>query len=441
MDTLERDVPQRSLRLTTPLPLALIALLLFLQLTNPARAWSWLLAGLATILVIAYVWARQMRDEVTASRELRGTWVVVGDVLQERFQLQNGSPLPVLWAEVVDESDVPGYGANRVETTSAHGSRRWQMRGVCQRRGLFTLGPWELHMGDPFGLFRVVHRYSDTRTLLVYPRVMHLPSLNLPRGAAAGTSRTRQRSVEPTVAASSVRAYVPGDALRRIHWRATAHRDSLMVREFDLEPSGNLWIVLDLDRRVQAGEGQESTEEYGVILAASLAAEMLRQNRAVGFVAFGEEPAFALPQRGQAQLWRVLHLLAGVSTGSDWPLARVLEEISPTLGRGLTLVVITPSLSSDWVAPLLPLARRGIAPAAILLDRASFDGQDTGDEGRETGNVAALRGLLAEQSVPSHVIRKGFPFRPLVRYKRRRTVYKVLRGTGRVIAMEVEEEV
>ena len=90
---------------------------------------------------------------------------------------------------------------------------------------------------------------------------------------------------------------------------------------------------------------------------------------------------------------------------------------------------------------MLPLARRGIAPAAILLDRASFDGQDTGDEGRETGNVAALRGLLAEQSVPSHVIRKGFPFRPLVRYKRRRTVYKVLRGTGRVIAMEVEEEV
>jgi len=422
--------------LNTPLPPALVVLLLFLQLTTPAKVWSWLLAGLTTILVIGYVWARQMRDRVTACRDLRGTWVVVGDVLQEHFRLQNRSFLPVLWAEVVDSSDVPSYSANRVETAPARGSRSWQTQGICQRRGLFTLGPWELHMGDPFGLFRVIHRYSDTRTLLVYPRIMHLPSLNLPRGAASGTSRTSQRSVEPTVAASGVRDYVPGDALRRIHWRITAHRDSLMVRQFDLEPSGNLWIVLDLDRNVQAGEGQESTEEYGVILAASLAAEMLRQNRAVGLVAFGQEPVFALPQRGQAQLWRLLHLLAGVSVGPDWPLARVLEEIGPTLGRGLTLVVITPSLSADWIAPLLPLMRRSIAPAAILLDRASFDGRDG-----EPGSVTALRGLLAEQGVPSHVIRKGFPFRPLIRYKRRRVVYKVLGGTGRVIAMEIEEEV
>ena len=245
---MDRHAPQRSLRLTTPLPLALIALLLFLQLSNPARAWSWLLVGLTAILAIGYVWARQMRDRVIASRELRGTWVVVGDVLQEHFWLQNASLLPVLWAEVVDGSDVPGYRADRVETAPAQGSRHWQTQEACQRRGLFTLGPWELHLGDPFGLFHVVHRYADTRTLLVYPRVMHLPALNLPRGAAAGASRTSQRSVEPTVAASGVRDYVPGDALRRVHWPLTAHRDALMVREFDLEPSGNLWIVLDLER-------------------------------------------------------------------------------------------------------------------------------------------------------------------------------------------------
>lgn len=434
MEMIGKKIPQRSLQLTTPLPLALIALLLFLQIINPSKAWSWPLVGLATMLVIAYLWARQMRDRVTASRELRGTWVVVGDVLQEHFRLQNDSPLPVLWAEVVDTSDVPGYSANRVETAPANGVRRWRMRGVCQRRGLFTLGPWELHMGDPLGLFRVIHRYSDTRALLVYPRVMHLPALNLPRGAAEGTSRTSQRAVEQTIAASNVRDYAPGDALRLVHWRITAHHDSLMVREFDVEPSGNLWIVLDLDDRVHVGEGQESTEEYGVILAASLAAEMLRQNRAVGLVAFGQEPTFSLPQRGQAQLWRLLHLLTGVSTAPDRPLTRVLKEISPTLGRGMTLVVITPSLNADWIASLLPLMRKDISPAAILLDRSSFDDQ-------EAGSVTALRGLLTDQGVPSHVIRKGFPFRPLVRYKRRRVVYKVLSGTGRVIAMDVEEEV
>jgi uncharacterized protein (DUF58 family) len=439
MDAGRRDLPQRTLRLTTPLPLILIAILLVLQLVSPDRIWSWLLVGMSAILTIAYIWSRQLRDMVIASRELTGTWVVVGDVLRERFLLQNRSVLPILWAEVTDVSEFPGYSANRVEVGISSSSRRgWETKGVCQRRGLFSLGPWELHLGDPFGLFRVVQRYTDTRTLLVYPRVMHLPPLQLPRGTSAGASRARQRSIEPTAVAYGVRDYVPGDALRRVHWPVTAHRDSLMVREFDLEPSGNLWIMLDMDRRVQTGEGLESTEEYGVILAASLAAEMLRQNRAVGLVVSGEDPTIALPGLGQGHLWRLLHLLAEVETGAGWSLPRLLEEGSPTLGRGITLVVITPRVAADWVAPLLPLARRGIAAAAILLDPASFESQAIAPE---RGGVDGLRGLLAEQGVPSHVISKGFPFRPLLRYRRRRTVYRVLRGTGRVVTEEIEEEV
>ena len=62
-----------------------------------------------------------------------------------------------------------------------------------------------------------------------------------------------------------------------------------MVKEYDREPSGDLWICLDMDAAVQVGEGEESTEEYGVILAASSAAEWLRANRAVGLVAFGAQ--------------------------------------------------------------------------------------------------------------------------------------------------------
>jgi uncharacterized protein (DUF58 family) len=243
-----------------------------------------------------------------------------------------------------------------------------------------------------------------------------------------------------------VRAYVPGDSLNRVHWRSTARLDTLMVKTFDLEPSGDLWIVLDLDATVQAGQGEESTEEYGVILAASLADRMLRQNRAVGLVAYGTTaspdspdpqplPTIVLPQKGKAQQWRILRALATVSAGGIWPLDRVLAEMDRNLGRGMTLAVVTPSCDPAWVAGLLPPMRRGVAPTVIFLDAASFDTEYRPQN--EPDRIQAVAGLLAELGVPSHRIQKGMPFRPIVEHRPTgRPQLKVLPGTGRVIVVD-----
>jgi uncharacterized protein (DUF58 family) len=214
--------------------------------------------------------------------------------------------------------------------------------------------------------------------------------------------------------------------------------NDLMVKTFDLEPSGDLWIVLDLDGAVQTGEGEESTEEYGVVLAASLSSRTLRENRAVGLVAYGSTspatgepeplPILVMPQKGAAHQWRILHALATVRAGGNWPLERVLAEMNQNLGRGTTLAVITPSCDPGWIAGLLPPMRRGVTPTVILLDAASFGGQ---------GNVEAVTGLLADLGISSHVIAKGMPFMPVIEHKRiGRPEFKVLKGTGRVIAVE-----
>jgi uncharacterized protein (DUF58 family) len=358
--------------------------------------------------------------------------------LRETFTLTNMSWVPVLWARIRDRSEVPGYAVDRVETVGGNAERSWSTAGTCQRRGVFRLGPWDLETSDPLGFFRVTHHYPTVTTIMVYPRASFLPNIELPRGRAPGRSSSSERSVEETILVGGVRQYAPGDPLRRVHWRATAHHDDMMVREFDREPTGDLWLIVDMDARVQAGAEAEATQEYAVILAASLAAQFLRQGerRAVGLLIAGRSPLVLAPGRGQAQQWRILAALAEAEPEDDMTLADLLKQAGPSLGSGRTLAIITPSQDPDWVGPLIPLMARGNAPTVILLDAPSFDPPSGSPEA-----VDGLRGLLGQQRIPNTLISQGFPFRPLDRIKRQRTELKALLGTGRVVRVEVEEEV
>jgi len=431
---MERESPtlRVTIRLHSRMPVVMAVLLVLLQLFSPNRAWVILLCGVGGMTLAAYLWARSLARSVLVTRSLRYVWAQVGDLLEERFALCNRGEWPVLWAEVDDESNLPDYPSQRVVGASGGQTFRWRVSTVCKRRGLFTLGPWTVRMQDPFGLFTVTQRYEQTHSLLVVPPVMELPSVVLPRGVAMGRAVARQPAAELTLNVSATRPYAPGDPLRRIHWPSSARHDTLMSKTFDAEVSGDLWIVLDLDAGVQAGEREESTEEYGVILAASLAERMLRQNRAVGLVAYGAREAYVMPGRGEGQLWRVLRALALVQAGESSPLATVLTEMRALLGRRTTVAVITPSGDPAWVEALWPLLRRGVAPTAILLDPASFGGQ---------GDLSPVRGMLAGLGIPAHVIVQGYPFRPSPRTQRQAGTWKFkTTATGRIIVVQRPRE-
>jgi uncharacterized protein (DUF58 family) len=335
----------------------------------------------------------------------------VGDRLEERFTMHNASWLPLLWAEFDDASDLPGYAVGRVASCGGSDTMRWATEAECTRRGVFTLGPWSLHIQDPFGFFSLTLAHEETQAIVVYPPVVHLPDIVLPKGLASGAARARWRAVTSTIDASQTRFYQPGDPLHQVHWPSTAHKGDWIVREPEAQVSGDLWIVLDLDQAVQAGTGQESTEEYGIILAASLADRTLRQNRAVGLVAHGDELAFVPMGRGKGHMWRLLSSLAEVRAGGTRRLADVLSSIGQNLGQSTTVLVITPSCELDWLDALLPLTRRGIVPTAVLLDPESFTGElETPDARTWSLRARAMRERLIGAGITTHVIPQGYPF-------------------------------
>jgi uncharacterized protein (DUF58 family) len=429
------------------LPLFVLPLLLAAELISPARVWMTLLITFASVTAVAFWWAWHMVQSVRVRRELRFPWVQVGDLLVEHFVLVNDSPLPALWVDVGDRSDVPGYDASTVRAVGGHQTYRWNTSGECRLRGEYRLGPWEATTCDPFGFFAVVQRNPDAQTVLVYPPIARRLPFALPRGAAAGRARASRRSWEPTVSVGGVRAYVPGDPRHHIHWPTTARRDELHAKEFDQETGGDIWLVLDLDRSAQAGQGERSTEEMGVVVAASAAALLLDAGRSVGLIAYGSQRCTVMPARGRGHLWGLLRALAQARADASRPLPRVLEEVSRVLPIGATALVITPSSDPAWVSGLARLRGRGVGAAAVLLDAPSFlappglpeAGGLSFDrmwgEDRFSPQAEALRGLLADTRVEAEVVHADTPLllRPPTGQVRR-WEFKVL-GTGRAVAV------
>lgn len=413
-----------ELRRYFPIVAFVILLLLYLFSTTEEAAMGATTVG--AVLFTGFLWARSMAHGVSAKRQLLSVAMQVGDELEEKIFLENTSTLPVLWAEFVDHADLPGYNVASVRATETLGSRRWTARAICTNRGVYQLGPWELKLGDPFGLFLVRQTYTETQEILVYPPLAQLPRHMLPTSGAMGEHRPLHQALNAnTVNAISTRPYQPGDPLRHLHWPTTARRDEPYIKNFEPEATSTVWLILDLDADVHLGSGIDSSVETMVILAASLAHEMLHRRLAVGLLASNEQLTVVSPIRGQANIWTILRALAPLQPSHSCPISHTLEKAQSILSPRHLAFILTPSMDTTWVKALNRLPKPGgLSIEAILIDPASFGGKGHAKD-------CALR--LAEMGIRARVIQRG-EVQPIdAAYgELRRWKFKVL-GTGRVV--------
>jgi len=347
--------------------------LAFFAISSGWRVLYLLTYVMLTLFILSWIWARYSLRKMIFRRTASVGRVQVGEIFDERLMLDNVSVMPKLWVQIADSSTLPGHRAGYVASMGGRKRATWRARTVCKQRGRFQLGPVTATSGDPFGLFRRRIMLTVPKELLVLPRVLPISSFVLFTGGLPGRGRSSRRALQATTNATTIRDYAAGDAQNRIHWRSTAHYNRLMVKEFDLDPALDAWIFLDLNEAVQAGEGEHSTEEYGVTIAATVAVYLLRQDLSLGMIMNAQRREFLSLDRGERQVERVLEMLAVVEAGSGPELKEALALDAFHFGRNTVAIVITPSNSRDWHESLRHLQRRGVQVAVVGLDAASFE--------------------------------------------------------------------
>ncbi len=248
-------------------------------------------------------------------------------------------------------------------------SRPRHLSHLFKRRGVYILGPTHLRCGDPLGIYTLTLNDQHASTILVTPPILSLAQLKIPTGGFSGDERHRPGFIERNISDAGLRSYVAGDSLKRIHWRASAHHDDLIVRQLETATSKDWWIFVDLNKEVQAGIGDHSTLELSIVLAASLALRGLREYRKVGLVLAGPHFVRLEPHSDPAQGWRILRALAMAEAGN-----RTLTDlfIQSRLSQSGTVVLITPSTNPAWVSTA-DRQRKGGSMLALLIDPADFE--------------------------------------------------------------------
>jgi uncharacterized protein (DUF58 family) len=229
----------------------------------------------------------------------------------------------------------------------------------------------------------------------VLPGVERLRELVAPARTQAAVGGRRSAARGEGLELAEVRPYVPGDQIRRLHWRATARRGTPHVAERHPERSSD--VVLFLDTYADLPGGREQTLTLAVRVASVLADGHLHARDRVGVVAFGGVLKWLAPAAGVKHALRIADALASSEIVMSY-VAREVTVVPPAMLPARALVLaITPLLDERGVRALLDLTARGHDVAVIEIDApALLDGPPDAARRLWAMRRAAMRGRLSE---------------------------------------------
>jgi uncharacterized protein (DUF58 family) len=165
----------------------------------------------------------------------------------------------------------------------------------------------------------------------------------------------------------------------------------MMVKEFDPDPTADLWIVLDLsedgqfdltDHRLSAsGNGDpraylDSTVEYIVSIGASLAERALNEGRKVGLILNREMPLRLDADNTERQLFRMSEALAVAEAFGNRSLVEALTADNRRFTRTNGVVVVSSDPQADWVRAARSLVERQVSVTAVIVDAGGIEADD-----------------------------------------------------------------
>ena len=316
MDAVDRRVPSLFV---IPLVLAFVGALLFIALLYGQRDLTILSLILFGVVAGAKLWTRWSLAAIECRVSVDKHRAFPGEKLTLRATAENRKFLPV-WLQVKlpisglahgISAESPGAPVVAEASLLWYQNVRFQWELTARTRGIHHVGPLGIESGDMFGFFPKGKEMTETIEVIVYPRLVPVRSLALPRRDFFGIPGA-ESPVQDPIYILGTRDYQQGRPAKYIHWKATARHHRLQEKIF--EPSEQEKILLVVDVGQFALRKAEEEFERALETVASMAVLLDQRGCSVGLVTNGATAGGGPPilpvARNPQQLTALLEALA-----------------------------------------------------------------------------------------------------------------------------------
>ena len=325
--------------------------------------------ALAMIQPVAYLVAVKFTPKYTVKRNLPPVGVE-GRPVEVRLDVSSAGGLPQGALHIMDR--VPNSFSTTIPAAELGCLQQWDgttghllYQALPSLRGVYSFDHATMDSSDPIGLYFFETTLDGKDNIVVHPSSALSPNAtNGQLGARGQEEQDGSIRRGEGVDLHGVREYVQGDGLRRIHWRASARRDKLVVVEYEDALPQDMHLILMGTTATHRGAGKQSTFEVAVKVAATLSDRVQRDGGAFG-ISCGSAHCLT-PNKGDARRARfaLLDWLAHLEIPEAEQSPKTVRNSNTSRTR---TVIVTPTVSPTVASCIADLRRAGTVLDVILL--------------------------------------------------------------------------
>lgn len=224
--------------------------------------------------VLSILWSILSYKKIDASQRIDKTYCYTGEEINILTTIINDSIFPIPFIQVDNIISFSNKFKSKFFSLMPLENVVMENKLKFKYRGIYKMGPIEIKLSDVFGIVTLKKIINIDKKIDVYPKVHYIENINLQNIRPLGTNISKINTNEDFTSIRNIRKYNMGDNLKKIHWKLSAKRGELYVKEFNLSGSNFVYILLDMTNVYKTKELEETAVEAAISIV-----EYLLRNR------------------------------------------------------------------------------------------------------------------------------------------------------------------
>ncbi|MBN2534794.1 MAG: DUF58 domain-containing protein [Spirochaetales bacterium] len=315
------------------------------------------------VITLSFLYSRAVYYSIRISRFQDKIRAYKYQVIDIDFLIENRSILPVHYLSVFESpGKLSPVSTGKFIIALPVCSRKkvsYKVKGM--NRGEYTLGPVMVKFGDPLGLFPWERRIEMACKVIIYPTVFNV-TRHITNGYPGGNIKVKDKMYEDVTRLKSIREYIPGDDIRYISWKVSAHLGALYTREYLQSLHSPALLALNLALEDYPIRFRYVHLEKAVEICASLVVFFSALKQEVGLISNGLhndiQPRIQI-RGGHGHAMLLLETLAVVKgNAGQSDIINLINESHLPFPNGTRIILISPELPDHQMHALASMRRK-----------------------------------------------------------------------------------